>query len=479
MLFSQSCTRRLYTVCVLEYVYNMVPSTTQQGEKHLEYPKNQTIMVSGCTGFIGSHLATRLSSIGYSVRGLTRKDVNDHDNITYVKADVFDLPSLTSAMKGVDVAYYLLHSMEGDKGDWQDFAKREKEQAMNFLQAADTSNVKRIIYLGGLVSSDGSELSPHMESRIKVGQILASGSIPVTELRASIIIGARGGSFMMLRYLVEKLRFMVCPSWVGSYTQPIAVDDVVAYLVGCFEKKETAGRIFEIGGPDKMTYEQLMRTYSAYLDRTLFILNVPFLTTSLSSLWVDLITPVKAALARPLIDSLVHDSVVTDSSITNIIPMKLKTVTESIDIAAKETDSHSDSAVIRRNAKTGFGLNQKIVLLSLFALGICGTSYYWLDDRPVVYEPLWLSVSSVWYAVIAFAVIMVRNETRLGYMVAGVLAWVTLSFWLFDNFYVVFDASIISTEPSFMMTIRNFVGVVVAATAIITSHNLYHKSVYT
>ena len=434
-------------------------------------------MVSGCTGFIGSRLAARLSLLGYSVRGLTRQNMDDHGNIAYVRADVFDLPELTKSMEGIDVAYYLLHSMEGSKKDWQNFAKREREQAKNFLKAAEASGVKRVIYLGGLVNrDDGAELSPHMKSRKDVGQILASGSIPVTELRASLIIGAQGGSFAMLRYLVERLRVMVCPSWVGSYAQPIAVDDVVAYLVECLKKTETAGRIFEIGGPDRMTYEQLMRTYSAYLNRRLFVLRIPFLTTRLSSLWVDLITPVKASLARPLVDSLVHDTVVTDASITSIIPLNLKTVVESIDIAVKETDSSPVCAGPRvRSERTGFRLNQKIILLSLLALGICGTSYYWLDDRPDVYEPLWLFGSAAWYAAIIFAAIMIRNKTRLGYMVAGILSWVTLSFWLFDNFYVVFDASLISTEPNLAMTIRNFAGVVIAAVAVVASHNLFHK----
>lgn len=401
--------------------------------------------------------------------------MDDHENITYVRADVFDFPKLTKAMDGVDTAYYLLHSMEGSKSEWGNFANRERRQAQNFLKAAEEAGVKRIIYLGGLVTGDA-KLSPHMKSRKEVGQILASGNIPVTELRASLIIGAHGGSFMMLRYLVERLRVMVCPSWVQSHAQPIAVDDVVAYLVGCLNKRETAGQIFEIGGPDKMTYEQLMRTYSAYLNRRLFVLRIPFLTTRLSSLWVDLVTPVKASLARPLVDSLVHDTVVTDPSITKIIPLNLKTVVESIDIAVKEAGSNSaDADTKTRDERTGFRLNQRIIMLSLLTLGICGTSYYWLDDRPEVYEPLWVLGSAVWYAAIAFAAVMIHNKTRLGYMVAGVLSWVTLSFWLFDNFYVVFDTSLISAAPNLAMTVRNFVGVLIAAVAVVASHNLFHK----
>lgn len=447
-----------------------------RNEQQLHQSANtHTIMVSGCTGFIGSRLAARLSILGYSVRGLTRQNMDDRENIKYVRADVFDLPKLIKAMDGVDTAYYLLHSMEGSKSGWGDFANRERRQAQNFLKAAEGAGVRRIIYLGGLVAGDA-ELSPHMKSRKEAGQILASGSIPVTELRASLIIGAHGGSFMMLRYLVERLRVMVCPSWVQSYAQPIAVDDVVAYLVGCLNKRETAGRIFEIGGPDKMTYEQLMRIYSAYLNRRLFVLRIPFLTTRLSSLWVDLVTPVKASLARPLVDSLVHDTVVTDPSIAKIIPLNLKTVAESIDVAVKETGSYSaDADQKTRDEKTGFRLNQKIVMLSLLALGICGTSYYWLDDRPEVYEPLWMLGSAVWYAAIAFAAVMIHNKTRLGYMIAGVLSWVTLSFWLFDNFYVVFDTSLISAAPNLAMTVRNFVGVLIAAVAVVASHNLFHK----
>lgn len=431
------------------------------------------LLVSGCTGFIGSRLADRLSRMGYKVRGLTRQRVDGRDDISYVRADALDLSSLTAAMEGIDVAYYLIHSMEGSKSEWQNFAQRERAQAENFLKAAQEAKVKRIIYLGGLFG-EGTRPSPHMKSRRDAGRILASGEIPVTELRASLIIGARGGSFAMLRYLVERLRVMACPSWVGSHAQPIAVDDVVAYLVGCLKKKETEGRIFEIGGPDKMTYEQLMRTYAAYLNRRLFVLRIPLLTTRLSSLWVDLVTPVRASLARPLIDSLVHDTVVTDASITKIIPLKLKTTTEAIDAAVREADS-GNAGPKRRRERTGLGLNQRVVMLTLFALGVFGTSYYWLDDRPGVYGLPWLLGSAAWYAAILFAAVMAHNKTRLGYMAAGALSWVTLSFWLLDNIHVALDTSLISAEPGTAMTIRNFAGAAVAAVAVVASHNLFHK----
>ncbi len=431
------------------------------------------ILVTGARGFIGSRLLEELSKKGYTVTGMSRRKLEPEKNVRYVQADVFDVDSLTSAMKDIDVAFYLIHSMEGGSGDWKDFTKREKIQAQNFIKAATKAGVKRIIYLGGLVN-DSLELSKHMQSRKEVGQILASGNVPVTELRASLIIGAGGGSYAMLRYLVERLRIMVCPKWVKSLAQPLAVDDVVGYLIGCMEHKETAGRIFEIGGPDKVTYEELMRIYSAYLNKNLFVIQIPFLTTRLSSYWVDLITPVKASLARPLVDSLVHDTVVTDDSITKIIPLRLKSVRESIDIATKDMEKEPPDSDLKIE-KTGFKINQKILLGVLVALAICGTTYYWLDDRIDVYQPLWVLGSIIWYITIIAAMIFVYNKTRLGYLISGVLAWVTLAFWLFDNFHIGFQISVIASEPSVEMTVRNFVGILIASIAVISSHNLFHK----
>ncbi len=432
-----------------------------------------SIMVTGSTGFIGSRLITLLASNGYTVTGLSRRKLNDTKNVKYVQADVFDREQLCQAMKGIEIAFYLLHSMEGTKDHWQEFASRERVQAQNFLYAATKAGVKRIIYLGGLVH-DSLDLSPHMRSRKEVGEILASGSIPVTEFRASLIIGAQGGSYAMLRYLVERLRIMVCPSWVKSLAQPIAVDDVIFYLAESLSEPETVGQIFEIGGPDKITYEELMRIYAAYLNKNLFVLQIPFLTTRLSSYWVDLITPVKASLARPLIDSLVHDTVVTDDKINRIIPLKLKSVRESIDIATKEMESSPPESELKEE-RTGFKINQNIIQISLFALAIIGTSYYWLDDRPEVYQTLWLLGSSVWYIAIFSSMLLIRNKTRLGYFIAGIISWVTLAFWLLDDFYVVFETSLIASQPSELMTIRNFIGIGIASIAVIASHNLFHK----
>lgn len=447
----------------------------KQSLKNSKYiqTKPYSILVTGSTGFIGSKLIEELTQNGYSVKGMTRQQIPDKRGVKFVKADVFNPDELQTCLEGVEIAFYLLHSMEGDKKNWQEFASREKTQANNFLNAATTAGVKRIIYLGGLVN-ESLDLSPHMKSRKEVGEILSSGSIPVTQLRASLIIGAQGGSYAMLRYLVERLRIMVCPSWVKSLAQPIALDDVIQYLVGCIAKPQTFGKIFEIGGPEKITYEQLMRVYSAYLNKNLFVVQIPFLTTRLSSYWVDLITPVKASLARPLIDSLVHDTVVTDDSITKIIPIKLKSIHESIDIATKEMKLSPPKTELREE-KTGFKINQKLIQVSLFALAIIGTSYYWLDDRPDVYQPLWIIGSFFWYVSIFSAIIFIHNKTRLGYLIAGVLSWITLAFWLFDNYYVVFQTSLIAAQPNEYMMIRNFIGIFVASLTVVASHNLFHK----
>jgi len=432
-----------------------------------------SILVTGATGFIGSRLISTLSSSGFTVKGMSRKNLSDTNNVKYVQADVFDVEQLEKAMTGIDTVYYLLHSMEGDKEHWREFASRERIQAQNFLKAATQANVKRIIYLGGLVN-DSLELSPHMQSRKKVGEILASGNIPVTQLRASLIIGAKGGSYAMLRYLVERLRIMITPSWVKSLAQPIAVDDVIKYLIGCMNHPETSGKIYEIGGPDKMTYEELMRVYSAYLNKNLFVIQIPFLTTRLSSYWVDLITPVKASLARPLIDSLVHDTVVNDDSITKIIPIQLKSVRESIDIATKEMKK-SPPEINQREEKTGFKINQKLILGSLVVMAIIGTTHYWLDDRPEVYAPIWLLAGIIWYAGIVFAIIFVNSKTRLGFMISGVLSWITLIFWSLDNFNLIFNISILASPPNEMFALRNFIGILVVSIAIIASHNTFHK----
>lgn len=429
------------------------------------------ILVTGSTGFIGSRLVKRLASLGYTVTAMSRKKMEDTSFVKQVQADALDVSSLIKSLKGIRIAFYLLHSMEGEKKHWKEFTEREKIQAQNFLKAAKESGVKRIIYLGGLVN-DSLELSSHMKSRKEVGEILSSGDIPVTQLRASLIIGAGGGSYAMLRYLVERLRVMVCPKWVKTLSQPIAVDDVIEYLVKCIENKETIGKTFDIGGPEKITYEQLMRQYAAYLNKNLFVIQIPFLTTRLSSYWVDLVTPVKASLARPLIDSLVHDSTTKDDSITKIIPMRLKSIREAIDIATKEANQET---VKTERGKTGFAINQKILLYSLLSMSFIGTTYYWLDSRSDVYYPIWLVASSFWFLAIAFSILFVAKKTRLGYLMSGILAWTTLAFWLLDTYPSLFGKELIAGVPNLAMIVRNLAGALIASLCVASSHNVFHK----
>ena len=431
------------------------------------------ILVTGSSGFIGKKLLKKLTDSGFTVTAMSRSKYPDTENVKRVQADAFDVNSLIAATEGIETAYYLLHSMEGSKKDWAEFANREKQQAQNFLKAATDSGVKRIIYLGGLVN-EGLELSKHMKSRHDVGKILASGTIPVTEIRASVIVGAEGGSYAMLRYLVERLPLMVCPKWVKSQTQPIAVDNVVEYLIGSMKNPETTGKILEIGGPDVMTYEQLMRLYSSILNRNLNVIQIPFLTPRLSSYWIDLVTPVKASLARPLVDSLVHDSVVKDDSAQKLIPVQLAHMTQAIQIAREEAKTFN-SISKSEGEKTSYKMNQKILLITLCAMAFIGTTYYWLDDRNDVWQIPWLIGSVIWYAAILFAISFVKQKARLGYLIGGILAWVTLAFWLFDNFYVVFELSLVASEPSLEITIRNFIGAAIAGLAIFSSHNVFHK----
>ncbi|MCE2498910.1 MAG: NAD(P)H-binding protein [Nitrosopumilaceae archaeon] len=442
-----------------------------------------TVLVTGATGFIGSRLIPRLVSDGFDVVGMSRRRMDGQGagpskGVRYVQADAFDPEGLRRAMRGVDVAYYLIHSMEGGSDTWQKFAEREMLQARNFLEAATRAGVKRIIYLGGLHDA-GRNLSPHMRSRKEVGEALASGGIPVTELRASLIIGARGSSYEMLQYLVKRLNVMVCPSWVKSMAQPIAVGDVIEYLARCLTADATAGKVLEIGGPDRVTYEDLMRMYAGRLGRRLFILQIPFLTTRLSSYWVDLVTPVRASLARPLIDSLVHDTVVTDGAMSDIIKIQPKPVRESIDIAIGETrrlaaagEQQERGAVVAGNG--GQGAGRAAVLAMLVLLGAIGTSYYWLDGRADAYHPLWLSGLALWLAAIVAAAAMVAAGTRLGYLIAGVLSAAAVAFWLVDNAHVALGAPIIAALPSEVIVVRNFAGATLAAATMIVSHLMFH-----
>jgi uncharacterized protein YbjT (DUF2867 family) len=283
-----------------------------------------TCLVTGASGYIGGRLVPELLEAGHRVRCLARAPgkLRDHpwaDEVEIVKGDVTDEESVRAAMEGVDVAYYLVHAL----GTGRDFERTDRRAAEVFGAQAKAAGVRRIVYLGGLTPAGvpEHELSPHLRSRAEVGRVLLASGVPTAALRAAVIIGSGSASFEMLRYLTERLPVMVTPRWVGTRIQPIAVRDVLRCLVGCATLPPEVNRAFDIGGPDVLTYRDMMLKYAevAGLPRRL-IVPVPVLTPGLSSHWVGLVTPVPAGLARPLTESLRHEVVCHDHDIAEWVP---------------------------------------------------------------------------------------------------------------------------------------------------------------
>lgn len=452
---------------------------------------NLRILITGASGFIGSRLLNELIQIQeiensfYSIRCMTRnKNVLDSSRlenlpkpIEIVEGDLSNFEDCLKALDDVDVAFYLVHSMEGSSRDWKKFSEKEKLTSENFKRACDQCNVKRIIYLGGLTYGKDDELSQHMLSRKHVGETLKSSNSKVTIFRAAVILGSGGGSFEMLRYLVERLPVMVCPKWVLTKCQPIFIGDVISYLCKSIEIKETESKTFDIGGPDILTYLEMMKIYSTILHKSIRILIIPFLTPRLSSYWVDLVTPIKASLARPLIDSLKHEAVVRDDSIKEIIPIELKSFKKSLQYCLKEENKYKkkkDKKSIRKEF-TSMSVNYKVLLVSLIMLLAIGTTYYFLDDRKQFLEPFWLSIAIIWYVSIFFAIYFVRFGARLGALIAGILGWGSLVFWLLDNVYILIGYPIIAERPGNNEMWRDILGIATASFVIISSHNIFNK----
>jgi uncharacterized protein YbjT (DUF2867 family) len=262
-------------------------------------------LVTGATGYIGGRLIRELLQHGYRVRVLARhaERLTSYPwfpQVEIVEGDAADESALANALKNIDVAYYLLHALNVDA----DFEKLEREWATSFGKCAKEANVKRIVYLGGMAESKA-QLSPHLASRAETGEILRDSGVPTIELRAGVVIGSGSASFEMLRYLTERLPVMITPKWVTVRIQPIAVRDVLRYLVGAAGVKEDINRDFDIGGPEVFTYKEMMVQYAEAAGlRKRYILPLPVLTPRLSSGWVGLVTPVPITLARRLIDSL-------------------------------------------------------------------------------------------------------------------------------------------------------------------------------
>jgi uncharacterized protein YbjT (DUF2867 family) len=282
---------------------------------------DKSVLVTGVTGYVGGRLAPRLLAEGYRVRVLVRgrperlRGRSWYDDVEVVVGDVLQPDDLAAAMDGVDVAYYLIHSMRASDA----FSQRDVQAAGNFARAAAAADVSRIIYLGGLGDPEAN-LSEHLRSRQDTGAALRQAGVPVTEFRAGMIVGSGSLSFEMIRDLTERLPVMVCPRWVFSRTQPIAIRDVLAYLVGTLDTPESVDQIVEVGGPDVLTYADMMRGYAQVRGLRRLIIPVPVLTPKLSSFWVHWMTPVSASIARPLIEGLRNELVVENDLARRLFP---------------------------------------------------------------------------------------------------------------------------------------------------------------
>jgi uncharacterized protein YbjT (DUF2867 family) len=295
-----------------------------------------TVLVTGATGFIGRRLVPALIDAGHEVRAMTRRPESYDGPGEAVGADVMDADSLRPALEGVDAAIYLVHSL-----DDPDFERKDADAARNFSAAAAAAGVEQIVYMGGL-GDEGNDLSPHLRSRREVEGLLGSDGVPVTVLRAAIVVGHGGISWELTRQLVKNLPAMVVPKWVGTRTQPISIDDVVRYLAGVVGKEEALGRVFEIGGPETLTYREMLQGVALAMNgRKLPIVVVPLLTPGLSSRWLALVTDVDVTTGRNLIDSMSTEVVVRDTSIREVVPGEPLTYEESVRRALAEREAAS------------------------------------------------------------------------------------------------------------------------------------------
>ncbi|WP_311836034.1 SDR family oxidoreductase [Cellulomonas fimi] len=278
-------------------------------------------LVTGATGYIGGRLVPELLAAGFGVRAMARHPERLdgrpwRPEAEVVAADAQDPDQLRAALDGVDVAYYLIHAL----GSGPRFEASDRRTARVFATAARESGVGRVVYLGGL-HPETDDLSPHLESRTEVGEILLASGVPTAVLQAAVIIGSGSASFEMMRYLTERLPAMVAPRWLDNRIQPIAVRDVLRYLVGAARLPAEVSRTFDIGGPDVLTYRQMMQRYAAVAGLPARVIRtLPVLTPRLASLWVGLVTPVPSGLARPLVESLIHEVVVKEDDLRRYVP---------------------------------------------------------------------------------------------------------------------------------------------------------------
>jgi uncharacterized protein YbjT (DUF2867 family) len=283
------------------------------------------VVVFGATGTIGQPLVDALSA-EHDVTAVSRREQPDEGGVTWAHADATDADSVARVLDGADVAYYLVHSLGA-----ADFEAEDQHAAETTARAAERAGAKQLVYLGGL-GDDSPDLSPHLRSRRETGLRLASTSVPVTTLRAAIVVGRGSAAFETIVSLVDRLPAMITPRWVSTRTQPVALRDVVAYLAGVCGLEPAIGQAFDVGGPEVMTYREMMERIARLRDKHPFIFEVPLLTPYLSSLWLHVITPVKAGIARPLIEGLRNETVAHDDRIRELVPVELT----SFDEAARE-----------------------------------------------------------------------------------------------------------------------------------------------
>ena len=294
------------------------------------------VLVTGATGFIGGRLVPALREAGHEVIAVTR-DATRYDpppDVSVREGDLLEPTTLSGVFEGIDAAYYLVHSM----GSGEDFAERDRQAARNFAAAASAAGVERVIYLGGL-GDDTDDLSEHLRSRREVERILADGDYETTVLRAGIVIGEGSLSWRIIRQLAGRLPVMVTPRWVRTECQPIYVGDAIAYLVGVLDEPATAGGIYEIGGPDVLTYEEILRRTRRVMGGRLLVVPVPVLSPKLSVQWVTTVTDVDRSLAEPLVEGMRNPVVVQDDSIREHVPVRLTPFTEAVELALGEREA--------------------------------------------------------------------------------------------------------------------------------------------
>jgi len=294
---------------------------------------NGPVLVAGASGFVGRRLCPALAEAGHDVRAMTRHPDTYEGAGTPVYGDVHDPDTLPEALAGCRAAYYLVHSL-----DSKDFERLDAEAARSFARAAADAGVQQIIYLGGL-GSDDDDLSAHLRSRREVEGLLGSAGVPVTVLRAGILIGSGGISWEITRQLVDHLPAMITPRWVSTRTQPIAIGDVVRYLVGVLGQDAAVGRVFEVGGTEVLEYSTMMRRVAKIKGRRLWLVPVPLLSPGLSARWLGLVTDVDRQSGRALIDSMSNEVVVADDSIRRLVPFEPMGYDEAVKQALHEHET--------------------------------------------------------------------------------------------------------------------------------------------